>query len=234
MVRRFAPAVVTAILLPCLIALGLWQLDRSRQKLEIQTANLAAAALAPITAFDQVHAADSVRFRTVSVTGSFEADGQFLLDNKISRGEAGYHVITPLRPAGSSVRVLVNRGWVPWGADRSVLPQTPVPDTEVTVTGRAVVPSSEYFELKAQTPDSLTRVWQNLDIGHFAKLVDYEVQPFVVELDENSEAGGFRRQWAAPSDDWVERHKGYAFQWFGLAITLVVINIVLWRRRVRV
>ncbi len=225
------PLVATLVLLPCLVALGLWQLDRSRQKLEIRNAMLEAAARTPLTLADEVLTVETVRFRTVQIKGTYDTADQFLLDNKIHRGQAGYHVITPFQPSDASTRVLVNRGWLPWGVDRNVLPAAPAPGGEVEVTGRAVIPAAGYFELETQTPDTTTKVWQNLDLEKFGTLVEYRLQPFVVELDSESQAGGFQREWPEQSDDWVERHKGYAFQWFGLAITLVVINFVLWRRR---
>lgn len=228
---RFAPAVATALLLPGLLALGFWQLDRSRQKLEIRNQVEQAAGANAISIATDALDSRAVKYRAVQSRGAFEPVPALLLDNKIYRGEAGYHVVAPFRPAGSDIRVLVNLGWVPWGPDRSVLPATPTPQGVLQIQGRAVIPPQDYFELKAQTPELQTRVWQNLDLAKYRTTVDFDVQPFVVELATESPVSDYKRQWRDFDDGWVERHKGYAFQWFGLAATLVVINIALWRRR---
>jgi len=228
---RFAPAVATALLLPGLLSLGFWQLDRSKQKLEIRNRVEQAAGADTITVAAAALDPQSVKFRSVQARGKFEPTPALLLDNKIYRGEAGYHVVAPFKPDGSDLRVLVNLGWVPWGPDRSVLPATPAPEGVLQIEGRAVIPAQDYFELKAQTPEPRTRVWQNLDLPQYRTTVDFDVQPFVIELANESPVSSYKRQWRDFDDGWVERHKGYAFQWFGLAMTLVVINIALWRRR---
>ncbi len=51
-------------------------------------------------------------------------------------GVAGYHVLTALRVAGRRERVLVNRGWVPVGGDRRVLPEVAVGGESRAVSGR--------------------------------------------------------------------------------------------------
>ena len=64
------------------------------------------------------------------------------------------------------------------------------------------------------------------DMARYAKSVPFAVQPFVVRLDANSNAGGFVRNWPPPGER-VSMHLGYAYQWFGFALTLLVIFIVL-------
>jgi len=228
---RFVPAIATALLLPGLIALGFWQLDRSQQKLEVRNQIERASVAEQIIVADVLLDPEAVKFRSLQTQGSFDQLPTLLIDNKIYRGEAGYHVVAPFRPAGSDVRVLVNLGWVPWGTDRTVLPSVPPPAGDLRIDGRAVIPAAEYFQLQAQAPDPKTRVWQNLDLDQYRTTVDFEVQPFVLELATESTVSDYKREWRNYDDGWVDRHKGYAFQWFGLAITLVVINVALWRRR---
>lgn len=226
--RRWIPLLATCLLLPCLIGLGLWQLDRSAQKLEKRELMAARALTTPTELDGSNETADALAFRSVSATGKYVPQGQILIDNQIHRGQAGYHVVTPLLLAQDGRTVLVNRGWVPWGNDRNVLPDTPVPAGSVTVTGRAVVPQ-EYFELQAPAAKSAGPVWQNLDLTRYQQTFGGTLVPAVVELSESG-GEGFVRSWRTRDDGWVERHRGYAFQWFALAVTLVIINLVLWRR----
>ena len=69
-----------------------------------------------------------------------------LLDNKTRAGVAGYEVVMPLRIAGSSMHVLVNRGWIAAGRDRARLPDIRTPDVLVDVVGMARIPG-RFLEL---------------------------------------------------------------------------------------
>ncbi|MER7751102.1 SURF1 family protein [Kitasatospora sp. NPDC097643] len=73
--------------------------------------------------------------KSVTVTGSYDAEHQLLVPNRLVEGKQGYYVLTPLRTADGHA-VAVVRGWVPGapaeGAAAAALP----PTGEVTVTGR--------------------------------------------------------------------------------------------------
>jgi surfeit locus 1 family protein len=143
-----------------------------------------------------------------------------LLDNRLQAGVAGYHVIMPLRIEGSSMHVLVNRGWVAAGPDRSRLPAIATPGGTVRVTGIATVPG-RFLEL-ARTDDRGV-VWQNLTIDRFRAARQLDVQPVVIEQGDAVD-DRLVRDWPRP-DFGVARHYGYAVQWFlfcGLIIFLFV------------
>ena len=114
-------------------SLGAWQVrraDESRATLA-QFASGAETVLATLPASLD----DAARFHRVEVEGEYSVEQQFLLDNMLHDGAAGYHVLTPLRMRGSERRVLVNRGWVPVG-DRQSLPDVGVDEGRRTISGR--------------------------------------------------------------------------------------------------
>ena len=159
--------------------------------------------------------------------GHFEPEFQILLDNQVYKGQAGYNVITPLHISNSSKRILVNRGWVPVGADRRVLPLIETINSEVEVTGFLQDLSGRYLEL-AQTENedgSWQKVWQNLNIDRYKKLVKYEIQPAMILLDSASAAGGYVREWPKP-DYRIDVNRGYAIQWYLMSFALLVIYLV--------
>ena len=51
-------------------------------------------------------------------------------------------------------------------------------------------------------------------------------------LDPDAEGDVLSREWDVPQDIWIQRHRAYAFQWFALALTLVVLYLF-YRRRGR-
>jgi cytochrome oxidase assembly protein ShyY1 len=73
-------------------------------------------------------------------------------------------------------------------------------------------------------------VWQNLDLARYAREVPFPLQLVVIQLSPDSSAGGFAREWPRP-DERIERHVGYAFQWWGFAIATVIIWLVVNLRR---
>jgi surfeit locus 1 family protein len=233
---RLWPTLAAAALIPLFICAGQWQWNKAAGKAESQAQLDARRAEPAIQAPKTMVAAASLpalRYRTVVATGRFDAEHQILIDNRTQNGQAGYHVVTPLRVDGSEVRLLVNRGWLPAPAEHSRVPEFATPGGIVEVTGTAIIPPARFFTLAsggtAATP-GWQRVWQNLDLEAYALAAGFPVQPFVIELDAHSSAGGFVREWRAP-DDRRQTNLAYAFQWWAFAATTVVLWLVLNFRR---
>jgi surfeit locus 1 family protein len=151
-----------------------------------------------------------------------------LLDNKVLAGVAGYHVIVPLRIADSPKHVLVNRGWVAAGADRSRLPDVRTPVGSVTVIGIAVLPG-RFLELSGA--ETTGPVWQNLTIERYRRLMQLDIQPVVIE-QHNDLGDGLARSWSHP-DFGVAKHYGYAVQWFSLCGLIVFLYVFFHVKRAR-
>ncbi len=227
------PTGVVALLLPLLIGLGFWQLDRAQQKLAMQRAFLERGSLEPVILGAAL--LDPVRhdYRLAEGQGVYEPEYQILLDNRVHRGRAGYHVLTPFRVDGSNHRILVNRGWIAWGDDRQRLPEVATPTHRLRVYGRLRRPHERYFSLEDESAiPGASAVWQNLNLERYREFASLPLQPLVLRLDESDvQAGGFVRAWPNYQDAWVDRHKGYAFQWFALAVALVFIYVMVNIRR---
>jgi surfeit locus 1 family protein len=225
------PTLATLLLLPLLAGLGQWQLQRAAAKQQLQDEldryqQAPARVLAPA-----VEDAEALRFRPVTVRGRYETAHQILLDNRVHRGQAGYHVLTPLRIENSGVRVLVNRGWVATGPDRRQLPAIDTPSQTVEINGVAMIPSRGIRLGAAHAADAgWPTLWQYLDMAEYAQAVPFPVQPVVVLLDPHSPAGGLVRDWAR-LDAGIRTHQGYALTWFSLALALLAIYFVTNTRR---
>jgi surfeit locus 1 family protein len=227
----------TAIMLGVCIKLGLWQYNKADSRRMLQTqlnARLtepAVALPAKITG-QKKQDLESWRYKRVKFSGVYDTKHQLLLDNQVQNTVAGFHVLTPMQVQGSNVYVLVNRGWVARTAAKvGEMPKPPEIDTPLgsqQIEGDIALPASKFFTM--DTPPaangSWQPVWQNMDMARYAKSVPFAVQPFVVRLDAKSNAGGFVRSWPPPGER-VTMHLGYAYQWFGFALTLLVIYIVL-------
>lgn len=207
--------------------LGNWQSGRADDKRAMQARVDAAMREPPVHVGTGLLDRASVLDRRVEVTGRFDDTHTILLDNRVHQGRAGYHVLTPLVVAGGTRAILVNRGWVAVGADRSRLPHPSVPSGTVTLEGRAVDPHTRYVELGDAAPQG--RLWQNLAMDRYAAQYGLTLQP-VLLLQTSAQPDGLVRDWPRP-DTGVAMHVGYAFQWYSLATTLGVLWLALNTKR---
>ena len=90
-----------------------------------------------------------------------------------------------------------------------------------------------YFSLEKIIPTLADKVWQNLDLERFHTEAGYPLQPYVLRLDDGL-PGAYQQFSPLYSDQWVGRHRGYAVQWFGLALVLLIGSVALaWTHRVK-
>jgi surfeit locus 1 family protein len=223
-----APTLAYLCLLPMLIALGIWQLGRSEEKrifIEQQEQRLASAEIIQLSNAMEDNA-DSLRYKKVQVAGHYDQAHQFLIDNQISAGKAGYFVLTPFVLQGETKAVLVNRGWVPLNQDRMVFPDLKIKNEQTTVTGR--INRFPNVGIKLAGAEIPTEGWpsvvQVVDSQVLANKLAYSLFPFQIELDKDL-ADGFRREWQTTTVMLPEQHTAYAIQWFALAFTLTILFI---------
>jgi surfeit locus 1 family protein len=222
----------TLLMLGLCIKLGMWQYNKSDTSRSLQAQQNARLSEPAVVLPAKIMAFESWRYKRVKFTGKYDTRYQLLLDNQVQNTVAGYHVLTPMQVDGGGSYVLVNRGWVArTAASVGEVPKPPVIDTpqgSLQIEGDIVLPANKFFTMDTPpaTDGGWQMVWQNLDMVRYAKSVPFVVQPFVVRLDSKSNAGGFVRSWTPPGER-VNMHLGYAYQWFGFALTLLVIYIVL-------
>lgn len=223
---RPIPTVATVVLLPILISLGFWQLDRAAQKQQLLQEFQQHQAIPAINLNKATERKEYYSYQKVEVTGRFDVEHQFLLDNKIYQGRAGYQVITPLLMPGRSQAVLINRGWIPQMASRSDLPPIPTPLDTLTVVGQLKLDAGKHFGLgdSGFAGASWPRVIQWLETEQIEKSLGYQVHDFVI-LQSPADLNGFVRDWYIKKIV-PEKSISYAVQWFALALALVIIYLV--------
>jgi len=222
---RWVPTLLLALPIPLFVGLGIWQLDRADQKHERTRLLGERVKLPPFELESRVDDPEGLRFRAIQARGTYDAEGQILIENRRQNSRTGFHVITPLHIAGSEMRVLVNRGWIPAGADAAP-PPAPVPDGEVMVTGITHIPAPPALVLHGGSDaaqDWGTR-WPYLTVDLYAAAKGFPIQPVVILLDKDA-PNGFQRTWPRemPKEG---MHIGYAIQWFAFAL----IALILWLR----
>lgn len=213
----------TLVLLASFVSLGVWQLERGDVKNQIESSVIDndpdySNVTMPLSDYSEW------RYKRIKLQGSYLSAKQFLLDNQIRDGIAGYSVLTPFNVQGSNAVVLVDRGWIPQGYDRTVFPQISLVETAVTIPGSVYVPYDDSFSLGgiAEGEDSgWPRRIQYIDYQQLSERLQLELQPFTLRLDADA-PDGFRRDWVE-SQMSASKHYGYAFQWFAMALAVLVL-----------
>ena len=228
---------ITLVCIPLFIKLGLWQYNKAQLAIHeaYDQAKLDEPLKFPIGVIDnKINNIEDWKYKKVTVKGVYETKYQFLLDNQVEGDRVGYHVITPLKIENSSEYVLVNRGWILAKDTHSELPIINTPTGIQTISGQIWVPSKKFFTLEnnqtlvGENIDSKNNawhaVWQNLDMAKYKHSVPLAISDLLIKLDQNSQAGGFVRNWQIPVER-ITTNLGYAYQWFGFAVAALLIYL---------
>ena len=225
LVALLVGAVLTVVLTT---SLGFWQLRRAAEKIALQESIERQGVKTPLTAVQLREASDSLLLvhQPVQLRGTWAVASTVFLDNRQMDAKVGFFVFTPLVLEGGGA-VLVQRGWVPRNFEsRSQLPPIETPSGLVDVAGRIALPPSKLFEPGTVAAGTIR---QNLDIVQFSTETGLPLMAVTV-LQSGSPSEGLLRAWPNIKLG-VDKHYGYAFQWFALAA--LVAALTLWFQIVR-
>lgn len=211
------------------VRLGFWQWDKgSSREQEWQRFAQGAARVVPLA---RRPLASVALFQRVSVTGTYDAAHQFLLDNRSYQGHPGYEVLTPFTRPGATT-LLVDRGWVPFTGSRAQLPAvTFAAGTPLTLCGRvATLPSPGLALGRAAPQGAWPQVTAFPDMAELSAALGTALEPRILLLDPAA-AHGYVRDWQPPGMSPL-RHFSYAIQWWSFAaLALVAWSVMTFRSR---
>ena len=221
---RFVLITLAALAVALLTArLGFWQLSRAADKNALQASIEQQATQPMLSALpDDAQPASTWHHRRVQLQGRWSSAHTVYLDNRQMNGRPGFFVVTPLVLADGRA-VLVQRGWLPRDAnDRTRIDDAPAPPGEISIEGRIAPPPARLFEFEGADTG---RIRQNLVINAFASETGLRLTPFsVVQTAPVAPSDKLLRDWPAPATG-VAKHHGYAFQWFGLCMLVVILYV---------
>lgn len=223
----------TLIALPTLLALtglGIWQLERRDWKHWLM-ARVEDRLAAPVMTLPGPNAdPDAIEFRRTAAVGDFLHDREMYLGGRAMAGQAGYHVLTPLRLDGGGF-LLIDRGWVPFERRKpGQRPKGLIPGP-VAVYGMIRRPAPPDWATPDNQPEK--NDWYSIDIKAMAVhagLDPANMRPFYVMADDTPNPGGLPVGRPARID-LPDNHLQYALTWFALALVLLVIYVLYHRGR---
>jgi cytochrome oxidase assembly protein ShyY1 len=248
---RFWLITIAAVLtVAATVSLGRWQLSRAAQKEALQ-ADIDAQKLKPALTqaeFLALEKASDSLHRPVRLRGLWLPTQTVYLDNRQMHGTPGFYVLTPFALEGTEQAVMVQRGWIQRNfVDRTQLAAVETPAGIVEVTGLIEPPPSHLLELGTSAPTPLpaasapataasasaapapaaegySPIRQNLDLEAFRAETKLPLRTDVSLQQSGPASEGLQHDWPAPALG-LERHYGYAFQWFGLSALVVILYV---------
>ena len=243
---------ITLALLLLAAKLCVWQLQRAAQKQALQTqltqmqglqpwdnaqllqglgapAPSQHAALAEVQQLAQGLPAASWLYQPVQLQGHWLPQHTVYLENRPMQGKTGFWVYQPFALQGSAARLWVLRGWVMRDMrGRAVVAPLSTPVGLVRLHGQLQGQPSALASLGAdQTERTSTgaALRLNMDWPAARQLPGQgQALPFTVRESAAGQGDGLGRQWDAPPLG-IAKHQGYAFQWAGLGLTLLLLYL---------
>ncbi|RFO98294.1 transmembrane cytochrome oxidase [Rhodoferax lacus] len=204
-------------------SLGQWQLNRAAQKESLQASMDAQSSKHRVDAALLLATADPTTLvhQHALLRGQWLADQTVYLDNRQMHAKVGFFAVTPLALEGSGHVILVQRGWVQRNfEERDKVPAIETPSGNVTVEGRIAPPPGKLFELGTPSQGAIR---QNLDLSQMQAQLQAHMLP-VLLVQTGAPSEGLLRDWPAVNLG-VEKHYGYALQWFGMATLMALLYL---------
>lgn len=224
-------AVVVVALAAVFIRLGFWQLDRLEERRAVNAIGVERLSEDPIRLSDALEEAggdvESVRYRRVYVSGTYDSSEEVLIRSQVELGQAGFHVITPL-VEDDGWTVLVNRGWVPLSMDTPPVGPRPPSGRQVVEGWVQLSQSRPAFGPEDRAGEEY--VFNRVDIGLIGEQMPHDLASvYVVAMGESGEELPIT---VDPPDFTNEGpHLAYAIQWFGFAAVGLIGFYFLIRRK---
>ena len=220
--RFLVPSILILATMAFLVSLGFWQLDRADQKRTIE-ASIQKANTGVVELIVNQNELLNKEYYEVRLQGSYVSDKQFIYDNQIVDQASGYYVLTPFVLTGQSNAIMINRGFIPWNGRRNQLADIAVDYAPREIKIQVSRPIKR-IELKtSDISNQFPVLIQAIDFDVIEEISSTSFVDVIGLLDPSSD-DGFVRKWE-PYTGSIEKHIGYAIQWFLMALVLGIIGI---------
>jgi surfeit locus 1 family protein len=220
--RFLIPAVLIVATIAFLASLGLWQLDRANEKRAIE-ASIQKANTGTIELISDENRLLEKEYYQVRLKGQYLSKKQFIYDNQIVDQVSGYYVLTPFKLENQSGAIVINRGFIPWNGDREKLADISIDKAKSEIKVQISKPIKRIELKSSEIGNNFPVLIQAVDLVKMSELAGIDFSSMVGLLDASMD-DGFVRKWE-PYTGSIEKHIGYAVQWFLMAIVLGIIGI---------
>ncbi len=235
------PRLTGVVLVACILAglvcfrLGIWQLDRLRQRRAQNALVIERTAQAPLDLQTALTLPDAA-YRAVTAQGVLDPAYAVYLSNRSQDEQPGKHVVAPLRVSGGAPAILVNLGWIAFDRAEGSPPSAWLPTGTVRLRGilhaSQTEPRFAWLADPTPVPGAPPRTeWRVLTLTGLQAQTPYPLALYYLALTEPADPSSALLP--APEIDLSEGpHLSYAIQWFAFGTTAIVGGIA-WARSLR-
>ena len=225
---RLWPTLFTGLLFVCLLALGFWQVQRLEWKLGIVEQIESRAFMEPVSLPLNPINLDDLEYQSVFVTGEFNNNQEMTMYSVGPNGEPGYELYTPLLLSDGKY-IIVNRGWVPEQIKQQELRPNTLVVGETRLEGLLRKPGEKLWYQPENEPSNNN--WYFRDLNEMAETQNLG-NVFPMYLYAARKSGDLNYPVAGRTEfNIVNNHLDYAMTWFGMAIVLIGIYIIVHTHR---
>ena len=220
--RYLIPSILIVATIVFLTSLGFWQLDRANEKRAIE-ASIQKANTGIVELIADENRLLEKEYYQVRLKGQYQSNKQFIYDNQIVDQVSGYYVLTPFKLESQPSTIIINRGFIPWNGDREKLADVSIKKTKSEIKVQISKPIKRIELKSSEIGNNFPVLIQAVDLVKMSELAGIDFSSMVGLLDASMD-DGFVRKWE-PYTGSIEKHIGYAVQWFLMAIVLGIIGI---------
>ncbi|MBR7800747.1 SURF1 family protein [Undibacterium fentianense] len=229
-ITRILPLVATLCLCLTGILLGNWQTRRAEEKEslaeQIKTQKIQVA----VEVDDAASYAQLKPLQKIQLKGQFVATWPLYLDNRPIGGVAGFYVLMPFKLKFANQYILVARGWIPRDpSDRTKIPPLQTPEGEIQIQGMVRDHLDRTMQLGNADVLKPGAIVQTVSIPSLSQQTQLHLLDRVVEQTSDL-PDGLSRKWPELNAG-ADKHRAYAFQWYGLALMAAIFFVVTRIRR---
>jgi surfeit locus 1 family protein len=204
--------------------LGVWQLDRLRERRAANRRTAAARAEPPAVMPPVPADGAGLVERRIVARGRYDHAHEIIIRGDVLQGVPGVRIVTPLLLGDGGPAMLVDRGFLPAPDAITVDTRGSEEPGERTVRGIGLpVPAGPGEPIEHEGRST----WRRLDLRALRGRLPYPVLPVYIKQSPDSALPSFpRREDLPPMDDGP--HLSYAVQWFlfaGMAVAFALLVV---------
>lgn len=208
------------VVITCM-ALSYWQLSRAyekQQKLALFIDNK----ITNESLYDSLNKdINTLNGREVSISGYFNTQYIWYLDNQILDGRVGVDILTLFKPQQLSKYFLVNLGFIP--ISHRGLPDVSLPSNEVRLNLLIKSDGLKGFTLSSVAMDPNSQRLQFIDTSELMSLSKKAIFPAVFYQQDINDQALIAKPHYNPVVMSPQKHHAYALQWFLIALAAAFI-----------
>jgi surfeit locus 1 family protein len=224
-------AICVLLTMSGLIRLGIWQLSRAQEKIQLQESFLEfseeqATPIENLPIAGREFDAMQHQNRQVELTGRFLNENSIFLIYQTYEEQLGFEVVTPFELSALDLIVMVSRGWSGVTSEGELARVLPKINGELVLQGQIYVPTEkEAVRTNELVNESWPLTTRYLNINELSRHFDSSIFPYVIRLGLD-QPGVLVRHWPAVTAN-TSQNFSYALQWFSMAIAVFIVSLIL-------